>query len=333
MDVSGLATLAGGHAQARAIQVAVKLGLFEALASGKLDQQSLAGKIGCQPRATGLLANALVALGLLGGNSAGYTLSEPARRFLLKSSGEYLGAMILFDEALFSLWSKLESSVRSGRPARTPDRFQARPEETELFIAAMDGLVRARGDASYLAGKLELDAVSTIADIGGGPGTYMVEFLRRWPGLRATVYDLPATLKVTRRLLAASEPGVRKRIRLVELNYLTDEIPGPHDALFLSNIIHSETAEANEELMLKCLGALRPGGLIIIKDHIMNHDLTEPAAGAVFSLYLLLTTHGRDYSFDEVSGWLKRAGFAEIGLRALPTPPFTSSLVLARRPR
>ena len=40
--------------------------------------------------------------------------------------------------------------------------------------------------------------------------------------------------------------------------------------------------------------------------------LIKPAAGAVFSLYLLLTTRGRDYSFDETAGWLGGAGFIDI---------------------
>ncbi|MGH7864477.1 MAG: methyltransferase, partial [Candidatus Binataceae bacterium] len=59
---------------------------------------------------------------------------------------------------------------------------------------------------------------------------------------------------------------------------------------------------------------------------------TEPRAGAVFSLYLLLTTRGRDYSCDEVAGWLTSAGFVDVGVQALPSPPFTSSLVVAKKP-
>ena len=97
------------------------------------------------------------------------------------------------------------------------------------------------------------------------------------------------------------------------VDYLTGELPGPIDAIFMSNIIHSENEAVNAALIAKCFRALAPGGLIAIKDHIMNRDLTEPAAGAVFSLYLLLTTHGRDYSFDETAGWLGAAGFIESG--------------------
>ncbi len=65
MDFTRLAGLAGGHAEARAIQVALKLGFFEFLKEESHDAAWLARTSGCNPRATMLLANALVALGLL----------------------------------------------------------------------------------------------------------------------------------------------------------------------------------------------------------------------------------------------------------------------------
>jgi hypothetical protein len=100
----------------------------------------------------------------------------------------------------------------------------------------------------------------------------------------------------------------------------------------MSNIIHNEDETDNAQLFAKCFRALEPGGMLIVKDHIMNADLTEPKAGAIFALYLLLATRGRDYSFEEVSRWMRDAGFIEVRHEALPSPPFTSSMVIARKP-
>jgi SAM-dependent methyltransferase len=331
MDFARLMSLAGGHAEARAIQTAFKLRLFEALANEDRDAGALAVAIRCDRRATMLLANALVALGLLRKANGLYALTEESRRFTLESSPEYLGGMILFDEALWNTWEKLEESIRSGAPARTPDMFQSRPEETARFIRAMDSLVRGRGDARWTADNLDLSFARTIADIGGGPGTYLVEFLRRWPKLRGAIYDLKATLEVARRILAEREPWAMARIELREADYNSGDLPGPVDAIFMSNIIHSEDEATNAALIAKCFRALAPGGLIVVKDHIMNSALTDPPAGAVFALYLLLTTRGRDYSFDEVAVWMREAGFSDIRIGALPSPPFTSSIVTARK--
>ena len=331
MDFSKLAALAGGHAEARAIQVALKLGLFEVLANDERDAAGLAQALECDRRATSLLANALVALGLIAKRAEHYSLTDSARRFLVESSSEYLGGMILFDEGLWSTWEKLETSLKTGSPARAPDMFQSTPEETERFIRAMDSLVRARGDARWAAEHLDLGFARTVVDLGGGPGTYLVEFLRRWPDMHGAICDLPATLQVARRILNDRAPWAVARIDLRAVDYNAEELPGPVDAIFMSNIIHSEDEAANRGLMRKCFRALAPRGILVIKDHIMNAGLTEPAAGAVFSLYLLLTTRGRDYSFEEVSGWLREAGFSDIRLEPLPSPPFTSSMVLARK--
>ena len=80
MDFARLAALAGGHAEARAIQVALKLRLFEALTACERDAAGLASATGCDARATMILANAMVALGLLEKNAARYRLTATARR-------------------------------------------------------------------------------------------------------------------------------------------------------------------------------------------------------------------------------------------------------------
>jgi SAM-dependent methyltransferase len=324
-------SLAGSHAEARAIQVALKLRLFEVLEHGEREANSIAAALRCDRRATMLLANALVALDLLYKKDGRYGLTDSSRRLLTESSPEYLGGMILFDEALWATWEKLEDSIRTGAPARTPDMFQSRPEETARFIGAMDSLVRARGDARWTADHIDLSFARTMVDLGGGPGTYLIEFLRRWANLRGAVYDLRATLKVTRGIINERAAWALNRVELREIDYNSSELPGPIDAIFMSNIIHSEDESTNAALMAKCFRALAPGGLIAVKDHIMNGELTAPATGAVFALYLLLTTRGRDYSFDEVAQWLRAAGFAEIQVETLPSPPFTSSIVLGRK--
>jgi len=117
----------------------------------------------------------------------------------------------------------------------------------------------------------------------------------------------------------------------VSVDYLKDPLPQGADVIFMSNIIHSEAAETNAALMKNCFDALGSGGMVVVKDHIMNRDLTHPAAGAVFALYLLLTTHGRDFSFDEVCWWMREAGFQHLEERALRSPPFTSSMVIAHK--
>src|SRR6516225_6082971 len=101
MDFARIAALAGGHAEARAIQVALELGVFEALSDSDRDAEGIATAVGGEPRATMLLANALVALGLLSKAAGRYALTAAARSYLVEASSQYLGGMILFDAGLW----------------------------------------------------------------------------------------------------------------------------------------------------------------------------------------------------------------------------------------
>ncbi len=332
MDFSKIAAMAAGHAEARAIQTAVRLGLFDALASEACDAVALARVIRCEPRATAILADALASLGLLEKNSARYSLSAGTARHLVAASPEYLGGMILFDAALWDEWGRLEDAIRTGRAVRDPDMFQSDPAATERFIRAMDSLVRARGDAGWTAAHLNLARTRSMVDLGGGPGTYLIEFLRKYPELRGELWDLPGALAIARRILKERAADVIDRIELRQFDYHRDPPPTRVDAVFLSNIIHSENERDNLRLMHTCYQTLNPGGFVAIKDHVMDDAMTTPASGAVFSLYLLLTTCGRDYSFTEIERWLAQAGFAAPELIPLPTPPFSSSIITAVRP-
>lgn len=329
MDFSDLAKLASGHAEARIVQVAVSLGLFDLLKDTELDAVSIAASIQAEPRATDLLLNALTALGLLRKNNHFFSLREVAAAYLVRSSAKFLGDMILFESSLWDCWGDLEKTVRSGKPARVPDMYQGDAQATERFIRAMHSLVQARGDAEILANMLELSRVRDLLDVGSGPGTYPIHLCRRFPGLRAAIFDLPGTLKITENFVR--ESGLKDRIRLITGDYRTDPIPGKYQMVFLSNIIHAESGEDNERLMAKLFQCLEPGGRIVIKDHILDDALTHPPVGAIFAMLMLLTTEqGRCYSFREVREWLEKAGFKRVAETALPSP-LISSLVTAER--
>lgn len=329
MDFSDLAKLASGYAEARIIQVAVSLGLFEAVEDRSLAAPEIAASIHTDPRATELLLNALTALGLLEKKEHLFSLSEISSNHLLPSSPKYFGGMILLDSSLWDCWGALEKAVRLGQPVRPPDMFQGESFETERFIYAMHSLVQARGDAEILIDKLDLSSLTELLDVGSGPGTYPIRFCRKYPKLRATIFDLPGTLEITKRVVSSS--GLADRIRLIAGDYRYDPIPGNYEMIFLCNIIHSESGEENGRLMAKLYPRLVQGGKIVIKDHILNDKLNYPPVGAVFSMLMLLTTEqGRCYSLREVKGWLENAGFSRVTEVSLPQP-LTSSLVIGEK--
>lgn len=327
MNYSLLTRLVSGHVEARIIQVAVKMAVFDSLKGRNLNASSLALSLNADSRGTELLLNALVAIGLLEKEGDRFSLNRVSSEFLISDSPKYYGHMILFDSSLWSTWGSLEQAVRTGGAVRSPDMYQGDPQETERFIMAMDSLVKARRDAEVLASILDLSEVKDMLDVGSGPASYAIYLCRKNPGLRVKLFDLPETMKITERCVKAS--GLEERIQLITGDYRCDPIPGKYQLVFLSNIIHLEGEKENLRLMEKLSPCLERGGRIVIKDHIMDDSLTDPHVGATFSLLMLLTTrYGRCYSFREVQNWLKPAGFTSISQVPLPAP-LNSSLVVA----
>jgi O-methyltransferase domain/Dimerisation domain len=329
MDFSRLTQLASGHVEARVVQAAAELGVFDCIAEDSFTAAEIAAKLGTNTAATELLLNALTALTLLELRGTRFSLSDAAKIYLMRDAPRSLRGMILFDASLWECWGRLAETVRTGEPARPPDMYQNNVDETAIFIDAMDSLVKARGDAEVLANVVNWQGVIQLLDIGSGPATYPIYLCRKLPELRVTIFDLAGTLEATRRYVNAA--ALEARFTLIAGDYRQSEIPGRYQAIFLSNIIHGEGYEENAKLMAKLANNLEPGGRIIIKDHILDENRAQPPVGAIFSLLMLLTTKsGRCYSFGEIKTWLETAGLQRVERIELP-PPLTSSLIIAEK--
>lgn len=326
MDFSRLMNLATGHVEARIIQTALELRIFEVLEASGLSAANIAEQLTLEVRATELLLNALSSLELLHKQGERFSLTTEARTHLLEHSPLFAGAMIRFESSLWRCWEQLPRAIRTGRAVRPTDMYQGDQRETKIFIEAMDSLVKARGDAQVLLDALDWSDVKTVLDLGSGPATYSIALCRRFNDLSGTIFDLPGTLAITARYV--HEAQMTARIRLIAGDYHSDPIPGKYDVIFLSNIIHGESLERNERLIAKLANQLMPSGRIVIKDHILDESRAQPSVGAIFSILMLLTTDGgRCYSYDEIRGWLERAGLSQVREIALPSP-LTSSLVI-----
>jgi hypothetical protein len=329
MEFMDLMRLAGGHVEARIVQTAVQLAIFDELKDSALAAADIAHRLMLEPKATELFLNALSSMELLDKRGEVFSLTAGAKTYLVKSSSQYVGAMISFDASLWNCWEKLPAAIRSGRPVRPPNMYQDDPAETEIFIGAMDSLVKARGDAEVVANAFNWSESAELLDVGSGPATYPIALCKRFPNLHATIFDLSATLKITLRYVR--ECGMEGRIRLIAGDYRKDSIPGSYDIVFLSNMIHGESEQENESLVGKLASNLKPCGRLVIKDHILDESRTSPPVGAIFSLLMLLTTEGgRCYSFSEIKNWMEQVGLSNVQQIDL-SPPLTSSLVIGTK--
>ena len=216
---------------------------------------------------------------------------------------------------LWDAWSTLTDAVRAG--GTVMDRGVTAQDEqgVRAFIEAMH--YRARDHALAVVRAMELDDVEHVLDVGGGSGVYAMAFARVHEGARATVFDLPQVVEITREYVR--KEGLEDRVETLAGDYTRDDLGTGYDLVFLSAIVHSNGDEENRQLMRRCASALRPGGQIVIQDFVMTPGRTEPARGALFALNMLVNTpNGDTYTQAEIASWLEAAGFGDIGQSDLP---------------
>jgi hypothetical protein len=86
----------------------------------------------------------------------------------------------------------------------------------------------------------------------------------------------------------------------------------------MGHILHDWDLEQKEMLVAKAFAALKPGGVFLVYDALIDDERRENAFGLLMSLNMLIETPGGyDYTGAECVGWLRKAGFSETRVRPL----------------
>lgn len=297
----------GYYWETKILLTAVRLDVFSALNGKPKTVGEVAGRIGAHEATLSLLLNALVAMRLLTKEGEVYANSSAAERHLVRHSARYIGHLLLLHDAEWNNWGKLEDTIRTGK--RSVDRhvFETDPELGSNVLAVLHRIGQQSGPD--FARRLQLAGRIRLLDLGGGAGTNAIAFCRTYPELTATVFDLPATLRLTE--TTVKDAGLESRIALLPGDFNTDPLGGPYDVVLMSDILHYQTFDTNAALVRKVFTHLAPGGRLIIKDRFLDDAGTGPAWTTAFAVHILVNTQqGGCYKTGDAIQWMTQAGFA-----------------------
>ena len=307
-DLMALRRLYLGFTGARVIITANNLGIFEHLQEPSFVRET-ARKVKADMRAMEILLDALTGIGLLKKDRAGrYRNSLVSKRYLVKSSHLYQGEIIRHASSMWEKFSSLDEIVQTGQPAQ-----QSRSRyDHESFIMGMHNLSLLRTED--LISAIGLKGVRRMLDLGGGPGTNAIAMAKK--GVKATIFDLPETIGIARRIIRQEQV---KGIRLIAGDFHHDSIGSGYDLILLSQIFHAFSSEENRGILRKCRGALNSGGRVAVQDFPITESRSFPPHSALFSVNMLVATDsGRCYTVKEMKGWLYETGFRNIIVKNLP---------------
>ena len=294
------------------IAALVKCGALDRLAAGAAEAPALAAACRVDGPALARMLDACASLGIAVKQGRRYALA-PSLAGDLAGGGVGTGLDgIRHTAQTLDKWKAIDEVLRQGRADYPPTMdVTADPALNEAFIRAMHAYAGPR--ARRLAEVLPREGARTLLDLGGGPGTFSLALLAAWPGLEATVADLPLTLRTTRKVI--EETGAGDRLRVLEADFYRDRsclLGGPWDLALVSAVLHAEGEAENRDLLRRVRGAVAPGGRIVIRENLLREDRVGPPLASLFDVHMLVSTRrGRCYTLGEISSMLAEAGFPD----------------------
>jgi SAM-dependent methyltransferase len=309
--------IAMGFMAAKYLFAATEIGVFDVLARGPASLGELATSTGIPSRTLGIVAAAMVSLGLLEQDGSRYRNSETAEAFLADIPGRLDLRPILryFDEIVYPRWEKFAEAIRTDQGQPQFSKFTT--HQQQMFSAAVE--VFSAPGAVALAGSYDFGRHHRLLDIAGGTGSFLIAVLQHHNALKGTLFELPGACAVARQRLANELE--RSRIDVVEGDVFKDPLPGGHDVVLIANVVHVFSAAHNIELMRKIRAHVMPGARLLLVDLWTDPSHSQPSAAALMSGQFLLTSgEGQAYSEQEADEWLAQTKWKKLERKTLAGP-------------
>jgi SAM-dependent methyltransferase len=312
-----LPALLGGYVLATAAQCS----LFTHLEKEALSAAGLADRAGISERGAQALLDGLTGLRLVEPTDGLYRNSPEASAFLVEGRPAYLGAFARTSAFMFGeAYPRLPEAVRSGSPVFSEDYAEEDlPLWRELVLAIVP---LATPLAQQVAEQVARDrGPISILDFGGGSGVYSAVLLSVNPEATSTQLDWPTVNRVAREFVGGH--GVGDRFTTVDGDFHAVDLgEAAHDVVIYSNVAHMESPESNVAILRRIRRALRPGGVLVISEFVLDADGRGDVFSGLFSAIMLLNSEGgASWRQPDYERWLAEAGFTEVRFEPTSSPP------------
>lgn len=325
-----LASHSWAYGRTRALQAAVELQLFDALADGPKTAAQVAKASRTKERGVRILFDALVGMELLSKRKDQYSLSPTARVFLLSDSPAYMGPMVNHTRMIDEAWSHLADTVRTGKPYRDVDAEAAGREFFPKLVAALfpGSFGGSRVAREALPARIR-KRVKSVLDVAAGSAAWSLAWATADPEVHVTAVDFGEVLDVTREF--AERFGVTDRYDFLEGNIRKVNFgKEKYDLVILGHICHSEGERYTIKLIEKSVKALKPGGVLLIAEMVPNDQRTGPLNQLLFGINMLVNTDVGDvFTLKQYREWMKNAGLSSV--RKLDLGPSGPDIIVGEK--
>ncbi|MEX5634479.1 methyltransferase [Parafrankia sp. FMc2] len=322
-----LLRLVFGSTGTQVVGAVVRLGLADAIGEGQTAVDGIARHYDIPAERMNRLLRAMVELDLATEPRPGvYSLTEAGHLLRVNHPGSLRHMARLVTDPVTQLpWSRLDSSVRTGRAAFEDvfgrpmfEHFAAHPDLSALYNAAMGEITR--GLAVELAECFDFSRFTRVTDVGGGDGTLLTTVLGRHPHLTGVVFDSPSGVAQT--LGAVRAAGLDRRCTVTTGDFF-EAVPTGSDLYLLKSIVHDWDDERAVTVLRRCGEALGEGGRVLLVEQVLPErpESTEPRDPFLSDLTMLVLYGGRERTRADLVELCTRAGLKITSTATLPAQP------------
>jgi hypothetical protein len=325
--------------QSRALYVATRLQVAEAVGDTPKSTQALAHALGLHEDHLYRLLRLLASLGIFHETAPRTFANSPASHYLREDNPANIRAMILMHNSpeMVRPWLEpLEDCMRSGdipfKQAHGADLFSymdAHPAFDRLFAQAMDSVENLTGIA--FLDDFNWGAFQRVIDVGGSRGHKALTILNAHPHLRAIVFDRPQVIaEASTAWQGKVAADVLERVTF-QAGDMLESIPvadSDEDVYAFSAIFHGLSDADSRRLLLNikhACGEKRPW--VLIADAVLAESGADSTL-ASFDMQMLIGTAGRERTLSEWQQLLAGSGFTLV--KVLDVRTFAKFLVLRR---
>jgi ubiquinone/menaquinone biosynthesis C-methylase UbiE len=328
-DRRALSAVAYGFMASKALFAALEVDLFTRIAEGGRTVGELAARTGLAENRTRTLLRALAALGLVVAEDGGYANAPASARYLVRGARQELGEYFRLQvgRQIYPALVHLDAGLSgTGGAFDTLAGLLADPDEARTFTVAQHA--GSLAPARLLADRLDLGSARSLLDVGGGSGAFSIALCAANSRLHATVLDLPAVLPVAADRCVAA--GLTDRIALLSGDATSTAWPGRQDVVLMSYLLSALDDEQIDLVLARAYACLRPGGLLVVHDFVLDDDEPGPQFAALWFLqYLAYHPRGVSFSAVELGHRLRAHGFADPSVEVLI--PEITKVILSRK--
>ena len=285
----------------RLLAITADLGIADALADGPRPVEELAREVGADRDTLHRILRALASDGVFAEVTPGVYRNTEASEGLRRGTRWHDFAHLfggVWHRALGELSATGEPTFVRLHGTDFWSWLGEHQDERGAFDRAMSGGWEWKVDQVASA---EWSGDELVVDVGGGNGALLIELLRRRPGLRGVVFDLPETTR--------DEAAFGDRIEFVAGSFFDRDPPG--DVYVLSTILHDWDDDRAGQILRAIRAAAPDDARLLVVDAVVPPG-NEPHCAKWLDLLMLALFGARERDEAQWRALLEANGFEPV---------------------